>query len=177
MDIKKNMCYFLYYAFAIWLPKTNARISLGSKSIRESLTRGFVDKAGKGIDIQRGARFSRSISIGNNSGVGINCILQGKVIIGDNVMMGPSVWIYTRNHRHDLTDVPMREQGFEEEKPVIIGNDVWIGSRVTILPGVKIGTGSIIGTASVVTKDVQSYTVVAGNPAKVIGQRGNNHPK
>ena len=61
----------------------------------------------------------------------------------------------------------MMEQGFSEEKEVIIGDDVWIGSDVTILPGVKIGNHSIIGACSVVTKDVPEYAIVAGNPAKV----------
>lgn len=171
MRIKRNLCYLLYNIFAIRLPKTNARISLCSKCIRGALVRGFAEHAGKGIDIQKGAKISRALSIGNNSGVGINCVLQGKVIIGDAVMMGPEVWIYTRNHKHSDLNIPMRDQGFEEERPVHIGNDVWIGSRVTILPGVTIGDGSIIGTGSVVTKDVPPFAVVGGNPAKVLKSR------
>ena len=65
----------------------------------------------------------------------------------------------------------MRLQKFTELKPVVIGNDVWIGSRVTILPGVTIGDGAVIGASSVVTKDVEPYTVVAGNPAEIIKRR------
>lgn len=86
-------------------------------------------------------------------------------------MMGPQVFIYTQNHNHDRTDIPMIAQGYEEEKPVVIGDDVWIGSRVTILPGVHIGEGAIIGASSVVTKDVPAYSIVGGNPAKVIKSR------
>jgi acetyltransferase-like isoleucine patch superfamily enzyme len=65
----------------------------------------------------------------------------------------------------------MYKQGYSSNEPVIIGNDVWIGSRVTILPGVKIGDGAIIGASAVVTKDVEPYSIVAGNPAKKIGSR------
>lgn len=86
-------------------------------------------------------------------------------------MMGPDVVILLHNHRFDRTDVPMRFQEFSESEPVIIDDDVWIGCRVTILPGVRIGKGAIIGAASVVTKDVPEYAIVGGNPAKVIKMR------
>ena len=85
--------------------------------------------------------------------------------------MGTDVTIITRNHRFDRTDIPMMEQGFEEERPVYIGNDVWIGDRVLILPGVHIGDGSIIAAGAVVTKDVPPYSIVAGVPARKIRDR------
>lgn len=81
------------------------------------------------------------------------------------------VYIYTQNHCLDRVDIHMDQQGVSAEKAVIIEDDVWIGSRVTILPGVKIGRGSIIGAAAVVTKDVPPYSVVAGNPAKIMKRR------
>ena len=86
-------------------------------------------------------------------------------------MMGTDVTIITRNHRFDRTDIPMMEQGFEEERPVYIGNDVWIGDRALILPGVHIGDGSIIAAGAVVTKDVPPYSIVAGVPARKIRDR------
>ena len=85
--------------------------------------------------------------------------------------MGTDVTIITRNHRFDRTDIPMMEQGFEEERPVYIGNDVWIGDRVLILPGVHIGDGSIIAAGAVVTKDVPLYSIAAGVPARKIRDR------
>ena len=86
-------------------------------------------------------------------------------------MMAPEVLILGGNHRFDRLDIPMMFQGNVEYAPVEIGNDVWIGSRVIILPGLKIGEGSIIGAGSVVTKDVMPYSIVAGNPAKLIKMR------
>lgn len=130
-----------------------------------------MHSAGKSINIEKGATFSRRLQLGNNSGLGINCKIQGTVTIGDNVMMGPDVLIYTTNHEFKDKDMPMRMQGYQKEKPVIIGNDVWIGSRVIILPGVHIGDGCVIGAGSVVTKNVPAYCVCAGNPAKVVKER------
>ena len=86
-------------------------------------------------------------------------------------MMGSDVVIITRNHRFERTDIPMMEQGFSDEQPVTIGDDVWIGDRVIILPGIKVGDGSIIAAGAVVTHDVPAYAIVGGVPAKVIGMR------
>lgn len=85
-------------------------------------------------------------------------------------MMGPDVIILTSNHRIDSVSVPMNEQGSIIDK-VIIGNDVWIGARVIILPGCKVGNGVVIGAGAVVTKDIPDYCVVGGIPAKVIKKR------
>ena len=86
-------------------------------------------------------------------------------------MMGPEVAIYTVNHCTERIDIPMNVQGITPERPVVIGNDVWIGTRVIILGGVKVGTGSIIAAGSVVTKSIPAYTIVAGVPAKVVRVR------
>jgi maltose O-acetyltransferase len=85
--------------------------------------------------------------------------------------MGPEVVIYTQNHSSKRTDITMQEQGFDNAKPVIIGNDVWIGRRVIILPGVIIGKGSVIGAGAVVSKNIPAYSVAVGNPAKVVKNR------
>jgi len=65
----------------------------------------------------------------------------------------------------------MMEQGFSEERPVVIGNDVWIGDRVMILPGIQIGNGAIVGAGSVVTHSIPDYAIAAGNPARIIKYR------
>lgn len=107
------------------------------------------------------------MSLGDYSGIGINAKIGGACTIGKYVMMGPNCTIYSRNHKFSDLSRPMMEQGYSEDLPVEIGDDVWIGGNVTILPGVKIGSHSIIGACSVVTKDVPEYAIVAGNPAQV----------
>jgi len=86
-------------------------------------------------------------------------------------MMGEECVIFHRNHRFDRLDIPMCQQGFTDGKPVSIGNDVWIGIRVTILPGVTIGDHSVIGAGAVVTKDVPEYAIVGGSPARILRMR------
>lgn len=92
--------------------------------------------------------------------------------IGDFVMMAQNVLIVGSGHRYDRTDIPMGQQGDLERSFIEIGNDVWIGARVTILGGChRIDNGAIIGAGAVVTKDVPDYAIVGGNPAKVIKYR------
>ena len=169
--LSRWLSYVLYYGFAIYLPESTSKIKVFQKAIRGGLTRMMLASVGKYINVERGARFAMSTTIGEHSGIGVNSKLYGTVRIGNNVMMGPDCYIYAYNHNTKRTDIPMNQQGIAAERPVEIGNDVWIGSRVTILPGVHIGDGAIIGAASVVTKDVPSYAVVGGNPAKVIKYR------
>ena len=126
---------------------------------------------GAEVNIEKDAIFSQKVTLGDFSGIGINAKIYGECHIGAFVMMGTDVTVITRNHRFDRTDVPMMKQGFEDEKPVYIGDDVWIGDRVIILPGVHIGNGCIIAAGSVVTKDVAPYTVVGGVPAHFIKER------
>ncbi len=85
-------------------------------------------------------------------------------MIGDNVLIGPSVIIWSQNHKFSSRNLPISTQGYDYKK-VEIGDDVWIAARATILPGVKIGHGAIICAGAVVTKDVEEYSIVAGVPA------------
>jgi maltose O-acetyltransferase len=86
-------------------------------------------------------------------------------------MMGPDVMIISRGHNFSRLDIPMMSQGDSDPKLVVFENDVWIGARAIILPGVHIGQGAIVGAGAVVTKDVPPYAIVGGNPAKVIKSR------
>ena len=110
------------------------------------------------------------ISIGSGSGLGVNCSVHGPLRIGDNVMMGPEVTILTHTHNIERTDIPMGLQGVRVAE-VVVGNDVWIGMRVVIMPGVKVGNGAVLGSCAVVTKDVPDFAVVGGVPAKIIKYR------
>ena len=160
---------YVGYLMCKHLPRSSSKF--GGGALRRFFTKNIVASAGRNINIEKGATFSRRLSIGDNSGLGVNCQVQGTVTIGNNVMMGPDVLIYTTNHEFRNKDIPMQQQGYQPERPVNIGNDVWIGARVIILPGVTIGDGCVIGAGAVVTKDVPGYSVCAGNPAKVVKER------
>lgn len=121
--------------------------------------------------IGRKCRIHSETAIGEYSGVGYACMIDRGVNIGNYVMMGPEVLIYTRNHRHDDTEKPMATQGFDDLAPVIIEDDVWIGARSIILPGVIIGKGSVIGAGAVVAKSIPPYSVAVGSPARVVKNR------
>lgn len=168
---KRKVGAFFYYFVAKHLPISYSGINLGQTALRRACGKLMLASCGKKVNIEKGAYFSSKVSLGDYSGIGVNAKIHGTCYIGNYVMMGEDCTIITRNHKFDRTDVPMMEQGFEDERPVYIGDDVWIGDRVTILPGVHIGDGCVIGAGSVVTRDVPSYSVVAGAPARVLRSR------
>lgn len=173
--MKRIICIIIYRLFLVWLPSTDNSLITSKliKKLRSSVASGCFDYHGRNINIEKGADFGNGsgISIGNNSGLGVDCVVRGPLQIGDDVMMGRWVNIMTNSHDTSRTDIPMNQQGHKQKKKVTIESDVWIGNRVIILPGVNIGKGSIIGAGAVVTKDVPEYAVVAGVPAKVIKYR------
>lgn len=138
--------------------------------------RHLFEYCGKNVTIEKGAYFGYGfhIRIGDNSGLGVNCVVPDGSIIGNDVMMGPNCYIHDRNHIFERTDIPMRLQGATIPKPVIIDDDVWIGRNVTIMVGRHISKGTIVASNSVVTKDFPPYSIIGGNPAKLIRSRLNN---
>lgn len=172
MKIKVIIGKAIYNILGKHMPLSDSRMSLGSKKVRAFCGKLILDKCGKNVNIEKGAHFSCNISLGDNSGIGINAQIAPYVTIGNDVMMGPDCMIYTSNHGMNRLDIPMWKQPSTEFEPVVIGNDVWIGSRVIILAGVHIGDGSVIGAGSVVTKNVDPYSIVGGNPARIIRRRG-----
>ena len=161
----------IYNLLGKHMPLSDGHFNFGSKKVRAFCGKMILKHCGTNVNIEKGAHFSSEVSLGNNSGIGINCEIAPFVTIGNDVMMGPECMIYTSNHGMERTGIPMWKQQSTETEPVVIGNDVWIGARVIILPGVHIGDGCVIGAGSVVTKDVEEYSVVAGNPAKLIRKR------
>lgn len=161
----------LYEYIGKYLPASYKIGGKISKKIRYLLVKSYIDKCGKNVNFEAGASISSKLSIEDNSGIGKDSVISGKTIIGKNVLMGPECIIYTRNHKFENADKRIIDQGYNKEKSVVIGDDVWIGARVIILPGRKIGNGAVIGAASVVTKDIPEYAVVGGNPAKILKYR------
>ncbi len=173
--IKVALGKIIYVLIAKWLPVSYSFYGGVGTWFRRFCGKLILQECGKNVNIEQGAVFSSHVSLGDNSGIGINASLSGSVIIGENVMMGPHCTMYSRNHAFDRLDIPMREQGYKPEKTIIISDDVWIGGHVIILPGVCIGKGAIIGAGAVVSKSVPEYAIVAGNPAKIIRFRNNKN--
>jgi acetyltransferase-like isoleucine patch superfamily enzyme len=128
------------------------------------------------IDCTGGIRnIGEGIVIGNDVGFSPNCYIQvrGNVLIGNNVIFGPSVKIFSESHVFNDVNKFINEQG-ETRKGVIVEDGAWIGADVTILDGVVIGPNSIVAAKSLVNKNVPAYSIVAGIPAKVIKYRNKN---
>ena len=138
---------------------------------RMALLHGFLGACGERVQINQPFRcdWGCNITIGHDTYInfGMTVLDEAPVTIGNHVFIGPNVSIFTACHP---LDAPSRNTGDEWAEPVTIADNVWIGGCVTILPGVTIGHDSVIGAGAVVTKDVATFTVVGGNPAKVIRQ-------
>lgn len=130
---------------------------------------GFGTKFGANVRIE----CPEKIVVGNNVFVTYNVVLDGRggLTIEDDTLIGFESTIITNTHKFEDPNIPVRLQG-SMSQPVKIGNDVWLGTRVIVLPGVTIGKGAIIGSGSVVTKDIPDFSIAAGAPAKIIGKRG-----
>ena len=129
---------------------------------------------GRGAMLNKGCSFVAidGITIGDWVYIGPGARMSGSggLVIGNNIAIGPDVTILTSSHRYgDEEWIPFGPD--VDRKAVAIEDHVWIGCRVVILPGVTVGEGAVVAAGSVVTKDVPSCAVVAGNPAAVIKQR------
>ena len=114
-----------------------------------------------------------TISIGDYSNIGANCRLgtTSKIVFGKHVLLAANCYIGGAQHTFDRIDIPIMRQGYESKGGVAIEDDVWLGAGVTVLDGVRIGTGCVIGAGSVVTKDLPPYSIALGVPARITGSR------
>eukprot|EP01039_Chlorochromonas_danica_P005831 gene5831-6421_t len=136
---------------------------------RVELLKELFGSTGKNIGIEPSLRvdYGYNIHVGENFYANFDCTILDvcEVRIGDNCMFGPGVSLYTATHPIDPYE---RTAGQEYGKPITIGNNVWIGGRAVINPGVTIGDNAVIASGAVVTKDVPANTIVGGNPARII---------
>ena len=111
--------------------------------------------------------YGYNVHVGDNFYANYNLVIldEAPVTFGDNVFVAPNCGFYTAGHPLDATE---RNKGLEYARPITVGNNVWFGANVTVLPGVIIGDNCVIGAGSVVNKDIPAGTVAAGNPCKVI---------
>ena len=163
----------VYWGFARhlpWSPRPGGRVA---RRLRGALAARMLDACGRDVNVEHGAWFGsgRGIELGDRSDIGMDCLVIGPLRIGRDVMMGPRCTILASRHATGRVDLPMNQQGFLPDRAVVIEDDVWLGANVTVLPGRVIGTGSIVGAGSVVTRDVPPWSVVGGNPARVLGTR------
>lgn len=166
----------LYYLLARQLPKSTVPFFGGiARILRRVCCRNMFAACGSHLNVERGAWFGsgKDIRVGSYVGLGKNFTLHNCILtIDDNLLMGEDVMILGGGHNFDNCETPIGQQGNKPKTYLDIDGDVWIGSRVIILPGCRrIGHGAIIGAGSVVTNDIPDYAIVGGNPAKIIKYR------
>lgn len=168
----------LYYVFLRYLPANSCFIRpIGNlcKRLRYLCCKCIFKHCGKQVGIERLASFGsgKNLVIGDRSNLGINCKVPNDIVLGDDVMMGPNFCCFTTNHCIDRTDIPMNKQGTTPRFKFKIGNDVWIGCDVLMLPGGEISDGCVIAARSVVTRCIPEYSIGGGIPCRVIKSRKN----
>lgn len=136
---------------------------------RKKIIQNLFESTGENLHIEPTFRcdYGMNISVGENFYANYGCVIIDvcKVKIGDNVMLGPNVGIYTAGHP---IDAEVRNSGLEFGKPITIGDNVWIGGSSVVNPGVSIGDCVVIGSGSVVTKDIPDNVIAVGNPCRVL---------
>ena len=166
----------LYYSLAYHLPKSTIPI-FGKCGV--CFRSWLCSKLFKGtcidLKVENKASFGNGnrITCGDDVMIGMNFRTHNRTItFGNHILMGEDVLFLGSGHKHDSIDIPMALQGKLPISPLVVSDDVWIGSRVIVLPGCsRIGHGAIIGAGAVVTKDVPAWAIVGGNPAVVLRYR------
>ena len=139
-----------------------------------------VKRSGKNLMVLAGSRFRsiENLELGDNVNIGYDSFLQAKggLTIGNDVTLAPGVKIWSTNHDYDDPDTAVDQQG-HTNRPVTIGDNVFIAGNAFILPGAQIPEGCIVSAGAVVGgKPYRPYSILAGNPARVIGYRGGRSP-
>lgn len=172
--MKRGTLVLLYSTYSYFLNLSLLLLELMPYPVRIVLFRLLLGKLGKDVLIDYGTyfRYPKKIRIGNGVSINRGCELYaahlatgGTITIGNNVALGPHVKVFAGGHDYNTVDL------VDTAGPVVIHDLVWVGGNSTILPGVQIGEGAVIGAGSVVTRDIPPYSVAVGNPARVIKSR------
>jgi maltose O-acetyltransferase len=171
--MRKPVILALYYSLAYFLPDSTFPMGNAFRRTREVLCRELFASTGAWINVESRIFIAdgRDISIGSRSGLGTGCRVYG-AIIGDNVMIAPDVLFLKQNHNFADVERPIGDQGDSDIGLPIVEDEAWIGERAIILPGRRVGKGAVVGAGAVVTRDVPPFGVVGGNPARILGRRG-----
>lgn len=164
MDIRLLMGSALSYAYDAVVGR------VPSRRLRRAFLRVYLGALGRGTGVQMGCRFlnGRKVFLGERNVINFGCLFDGRkfaIRTGHDVSIGPEAAILTLGH--DPASPDFADRGGE----VVIGDRVWIAYRAIVLPGVTIGEGAVVGAGAVVTKDVEPFVIVAGNPAREVGRR------
>lgn len=168
MKLKNFFYYSLYSILGRYLPISYHIGGNFAKKTRYLFLNKYVEQCGKNVNFERNCSITSTLKVGDNSSIGVNAVVGDYVTIGKDVMMGPNCIIYTRNHKHEISDIPFSEQGYEDYKPVFIDDNVWIGEGVKIMPGVKINKNTVVAAGAIVTKEFPPNCIIGGNPARVL---------
>lgn len=169
----RNIYLILYYTLVRYLPMSPFPLFKLFYKIRLFFVKNIIKECGENVVVKNNCYFGKGdrLSVGSRSQLGKNSRLEGTITIGKDVLMGPDVIMMSTSHEYSSLDIPINQQGEAREDPIFIGDDCWIGTRVIILPGVRIGSHSIVGAGSLVTKSVPSNSIIGGLPAVIIKKR------
>ena len=171
------VCLFLYYSIATYLPNSYSLFGgVIFNAFRVFLCKRIFKKCGKIRTINRKVFFGsgRNIEMGDESGIGANTEIPSDTIIGNHVILSRRCFVLDRNHEFSDTNKPINDQGCKPRKQTIIEDDCWIGLNSILTPGRHIAKGTIVAMGSVLTRDYPPYSIVGGNPAKIIKYRKDN---
>jgi maltose O-acetyltransferase len=173
--MKRTLCLLAYYGFAKHLPDSSFPGGRFCTYLRAFLCRRFIASAGKEIHIRSGVFLAdgRHLYMADRSSIGPGCRIYG-ARLGHGVVVGPHCVFFKENRAADDLTKPV---GAHSKTPInlpVVEDGAWVGERALVLQGRRIGRGAIVGAGAVVTRDVAPFTIVGGNPARVIGHRGEN---
>lgn len=163
-NLKATVGSLLSYSYTHWLSVCPVH------SVRSAYLKVYLASLGTGTSVQMGCRFlnGRKVYLGDRNVINFGCLFDGRhytIKTGADVSIGPEAAILTLGHD------PQSPDFVDKGGDVVIGDRAWVAYRAIILPGITIGEGAVVGAGAIVTKDVEPYTIVAGNPATVIGKR------